>query len=259
MAPRIVETIKSREIRSLTEPFAGVAAVSFMYRQAGGTAPIRLYDLNGDLVSLHRSVVEGRDFFVSFAETIWEALTPDRYMEARRMFNSRTMSEYAQAALFLWMNKHGFNGLCRYNRSGEFNVPVGRQSQPPKLPKEEMLMFARAFKTDTIDTACFSETMTLERSAVGDLFYCDPPYIGDGFVGYVGGGFSLEQQCDLARRARMLADNGRFVIVSNASSPLALEVYSGADQIDEAEAPRSISRNPDGRKAAKEIIARYGI
>ena len=123
-----------------------------------------------------------------------------------------------------------------------------------------MISFWRSFRQDEIAAMDFGKSMTLANSVRGDLFYCDPPYIGSGsFVDYTGSGFSMEQQVELAERARMLADNGRYVIVSNSLCDEALAVYGNADSIETVVAARSISRNGNGRKPVGEIIAVYGI
>ena len=260
LADKILSIADRAEFNSLTEPFAGAAAVSCQYRAKGGTRPVRLYDSNPDLINLHASVAYGREFFLSFAEVAWDTFKRKDYSAVRDMFNSRKLSEYTQAAMFLWMNKYGFNGLCRYNSSGKYNVPVGKQKSDPKLPKDEMISFWRSFRRDEIAAVDFGVSMTLANSVRGDLFYCDPPYIGSGsFVDYTGSGFSMDQQVELAERARMLADNGRYVIVSNSLCDESLAVYGNADRIETVVAARSISCNGDGRKPVEEMIAIYGI
>lgn len=260
IAPAIMEIVEGRtsDFARLTEPFAGGAALSCYYRGVGGRRRVRLYDVNKDLIALHRSTVGGRDFFLDFVEAAWSAFKRDDYYTIRDTFNSRKLSEFSQAAMFLWMNKYGFNGLCRYNRSGEFNVPKGSQSSEPTAPIKEMKEFAKMFRRDLLEVSPFQDSMKLENSIAGELFYCDPPYLGT-FSNYAAGGFGCDEHIELARMARVLGDNGRKVVVSNSDCPDTLSVYSNADEIIELSSMQSVSRDASSRGATREVVALYGF
>lgn len=261
LAPSIMEIAESRGgggFPRLTEPFAGGAAFSCYYRSIGGRAKVRLYDVNEDLINLHRCVAGGRLFFSEFVGAAWNTFRREDYRVIRDTFNSRKMSENTQAAMFLWMNKFGFNGLCRYNSDGMFNVPVGKQTSDPKAPLEAMNQFAAYFRHDVIETAPFTDTMTLGNSIHGELFYCDPPYLGM-FSGYTAKGFGCDEHIALAQAARTLADNGRKVMISNSLCDDTLSVYGDADEIVEVNSMQSISRDSGSRGAIREVVALYGF
>lgn len=98
------------------------------------------------------------------------------------------------AARFMYLNRHGFNGLCRYNRRGQFNVPFGKYKKP-YFPLDEIHAFKEKAKRATFITAHYSETLELVRDGY-DVIYCDPPYLteSDNFTAYHGSGFTHMDQ-----------------------------------------------------------------
>ncbi len=96
----------------------------------------------------------------------------------------RPVESVENAARFLYLNRHCFNGLCRYNRRGEFNVPFGKYKKP-YFPADEIRAFAEKAKRATFITAHYSETLDLVRDG-NDVVYCDPPYLteSDNFTAY---------------------------------------------------------------------------
>ncbi len=74
---------------------------------------------------------------------------------------------------FVYLNRHCFNGLCRYNSKGQFNVPFGRYTKPT-FPNVEMLNFHEKSKRAVFEIADFKVIM--EKADIGSVVYCDPPY-----------------------------------------------------------------------------------
>ena len=105
------------------EPFVGSGTV-FLNIKADNYL---LADLNKDLITLYNILKESGVDFVAFCKTLFTKANNNEltYYELRDVFNT-TEDDYYKAALFVYLNRHAFNGLCRYNTSGGFNVPYGK-------------------------------------------------------------------------------------------------------------------------------------
>ena len=128
LVPVLMEYWAGHEDRRLVEPFVGGLAVTL------GLAPrsALLNDANPHLIAFYRWLQRGLDVRTTNIE-----LTNDRavYAHNRTRFNELIrdgQAESAEAAtLFYYLNRTGYNGLCRFNARGFFNVPFGRYKRPP--------------------------------------------------------------------------------------------------------------------------------
>lgn len=254
---RVVDRIRARlpEGARLIEPFVGSAAVLLNtdYPQA------LLSDINADLVTLYQIVQRDADEFIAASRPLFEDLENDgtRYYAHRARFNAST-DAWERAILFLYLNRHGYNGLCRYNARGEFNVPFGRYTRP-YFPERELRDFHKRAQRATFCTADFR--LILDAARPGDVVYCDPPYLPlsttANFTDYAEGGFGPRDQLDLAQRAEALAARGVPVLISNHATPWALELYHAAD-LEQFGVQRFISCDGNNRHVADEVLALFG-
>ncbi len=242
--------------KRLVEPFAGSCAVMMNTEYE----EYLIADANQDLISLYRNVVEHTEIMTRKEFYAWEENNhKNDYISIRKLFNSIKVldksecDKYIQSARFLYLNRHCFNGLCRYNNSGEFNVPFGTYGRV-YFPEEEIRQFAE--KTTNAIIACLEWQDTLSLVDFGDGVYCDPPYMGDEkcFTKYHHTDFTHAHQIELAQALKVLNQSqGNPITVSN--SIHAKELYADLGFIiHEIDAPRSISANGN-RQSAKEIIA----
>lgn len=170
------------------------------------------------------------------------------FYQHRTRFNqllSVGRSETAEAAaLFYYLNRTGYNGLCRFNRQGEFNVPFGRYARIAYT--RDFSEYRDVFEGWTFETGDL-ESVPLER---GDFVYADPPYDVE-FTQYSKGGFSWEDQ---QRTAELLAKHRGPVILVNQATRRVEDLYRALGfSVDYLSGPRRISCTGD-RKPAKEII-----
>lgn len=189
------------------ELFAGSAAVAF------GLEPERvvLNDVNPHLMNFYQHVRRGMTY---------DLVTQNvAYYEHREWFNQLVgqgeIHSQMAAKLFYYLNVHGFNNLCRFNRKGEFNVPVrpgNRQMQPHDFAPYASLMDVWRFETGDFENV---------NLYVGDFIYADPPYDGT-FDGYTAGGFSW---ADHERLAKLLAHHPGPVVLVNAATGRVLDLY----------------------------------
>jgi len=238
----------------LVEPFVGSAA-AFLNTDYPGYL---LSDSNDDLIELYRILQREGEPFVRYCARLFtpENNREEAYYALREEFNA-CRRRRRRAALFLYLNRHGFNGLCRYNSRGGFNVPFGCY-QRPYFPEREMLHFYHRARHAEIVQRDFAETLRAARE--GDVVYCDPPYVPlsltANFTAYHRDGFDLALQERLADLARETAARGIPVLVSNHATPLTRELYAGAE-LHEIQVRRTISRDGTNRGLADEILALF--
>lgn len=254
IAQRILDYVPMESFR-LVEPFVGSAA--FALNAAPRATSFLLADVNPDLVALHNRVLTDPDALVEELRLLFrpENNTKERYIALREAFNA-TSDQNKRAALFLYLNKHGFNGLCRYNASGGFNVPFG-DMKSPRVPEHEILSFSKSLHAADIIKADFRAVV--QRAGKGDLLYCDPPYAPlsetASFASYAAGGFSAQDQKDLAEECAEAARRGAFVVISNHDTSFTREIYADAKQILTLDVVRSVSAAGGSRGKAKELLA----
>lgn len=252
---RIVERIKDilPTGKRLIEPFVGSGAL-FLNAEF---PHYLLADANTDLIHCYQHLQHRG---VEFVERCAAYFTPannsaDAYYELRERFNA-TVHPPERAALFVYLNRHGYNGLCRYNSSGGFNVPFGRYAKP-YFPREEMLSFWRKTARCTFQAADFLHTM--DSAELGDVIYCDPPYVPlsstANFTSYSADGFTLQSQQALAAKAAELARRGVSVILSNHDTAFTRSIYEGANRLIGFEVQRHISCDGANRSQAAELLA----
>ncbi|CAG9412332.1 DNA adenine methylase [Providencia alcalifaciens] len=257
---RIMEQLRPHlpKTKRLVEPFAGSCAVMMNtdYEQ------YLIADINNDLMNLYTQIKCSVDLFIALSKAHFaNGNNENMFYEKRDIFNIKFPTEHLlgeivvlnDAALFLYLNRHGYNGLCRYNQKGKFNVPFG-QNKTIYFPENEIIAFKiKAQKADIVNLV-WQDTLSLVEN--NDGIYCDPPYMGgrESFTQYHTTGFSNTDHEALAIALKDINDNqGNPVTVSN--SPEAKALYADLGfTIYEIEAPRTIAANGN-RKTATEIIA----
>lgn len=130
---RILATIDHYDPDVLIEPFCGALNVG-----ANVECDIKIVnDINSDLMNLH-ALVKGNPYELIEVSKHYFDMGIESYKEIRDAFNAYDRMDIVCAAMFLYLNRHCFNGLCRYNKSGKFNVPVGDYKKA-YFPEEEIL------------------------------------------------------------------------------------------------------------------------
>lgn len=239
----------------LIEPFVGAGSV---FLNTDFPRYI-LADINSDLINLYNIVKTRVDEFVKDARELFQPGTNDAdFYYARREEFNKSVDPYRRALLFLYLNRHCYNGLCRYNLRGQFNVPFGRYRRP-YFPEEELYWFSERSHNATF--VCESYDVTLNMATAGSVVYCDPPYaplsLTANFTAYHTNSFSQVQQQHLAQLAAELSqERGITVLISNHDTPLTREWYQLSDMFS-IKARRSISRNSDGRNKVDELLALF--
>jgi DNA adenine methylase len=243
------------EADRLIEPFVGSAALFLgtNYRRA------LLTDVNPDLIAVYSQLKEGGAGFTAQCADLFgiAANKAEIYYMRRDEFN-RCEDLARRAALFVYLNKHCYNGLCRYSQLGKFNVPFGRYARV-SFPESEMLAFAE--KAAVAELRCCTFADALAEAATGDVVYCDPPYVPlsatANFTAYDRGGFSMSEQERLADAAEVARRRGAVVLISNHDTAVTRRLYAGASQLVTVSVQRNISRDAATRGRVRELLALY--
>jgi len=227
-----------------------------------------LADSNGDLIELYLLVADEFREFNAYAKSMFvpENNRPDRYYHLRDRFNEIRLDPWTcvqveRAAIFLYLNRHCYNGLCRYNSRGGFNVPFGRYRKP-YYPEAELRHFHQKANERHLELYVMDYRRTmLAMTRPGDSLYLDPPYLpennkAEGFTAYNSKGFGMADHLELTRLAAQAARSGVQVVLSNHSRHDINKTYReyGA-RLHFHSQPRAINSKTIGRIPAREVLA----
>ena len=241
------------------EPFIGGGAVFFSLRACGAVSGRAiLTDLNAHLMTTYAAV---RDTPAPLAHRVLNLVakhSDEEYYRERERFNTEKLPPLERAALVIYLNKAGFNGLYRVNRKGLFNVPVGRQANGPSAPTVEHLeACSRALGGVDLFPAPFASV--LDRAKAGDFVYFDPPYVPVSqtafFTAYAWEGFGKAEQELLRDVFTQLDKRGCLVMLSNSGNLEVQQLYRGYD-CTQLTARRSINSKADARGPVTEVVIR---
>lgn len=243
--------------RRLVEPFAGSCAVALNIYYP----EYLLADRNQALVAMHNHFAADKyaDLFCE-ASRLFAPLynTGEMFYTVRKLFNETPLTNPMSAVYLLWLNRHCYNGLFRFNKAGGFNAPYGRYKKV-YFPAEELATFRmQPFRLYLQDFR-----RTFEQVRPGDVVYCDPPYAvasgqKAGYTSYDGGVFTERDQTDLVRHAISAVEkHGVTVLISNHDTLHTQLWYNEATEVHTYPVGRSISCKGDGRKPAQELLAIY--
>ncbi len=234
------------------EPFVGGGALFFDLAPSSAV----LTDSNERLVRTYRAIRDDVDGVISILETYQYS---KEFFDLVRAFDvDACANECAAAAWFVYLNKCGFNGLYRVNKSGVFNVPFGDQSNPTICDADNLRACSAVLQG--VEIQCDHFANVLSRAKTNDLVYFDPPYVplsaSSNFTAYTSEGFDLSEQVKLRDVARELKRRGVHVLLSNSSAPLVETLYGDGFECSRVDASRAI--NSDGAKRGKvaEVILR---
>lgn len=248
LVPHVAPLWQRFKGRRLVEPFCGGLAIALSLRPARAW----LSDINPHVVNFYRWLKGGLEFEIAMREIVMrndEAL----FYRHRERFNCLVAAGAGDgaeaAALFYYLNRTGYNGLCRFNRKGEFNVPFGRYDRINYAI--DCSAYRTAFKRWDFSIGDFAALELKPR----DFIYADPPYDVE-FTQYSKEQFGWEEQ---VRLAEFLARHRGPVMLSNQATPRILRLYSKLDfSIRFLRAPRMISCTGN-RTPATEVLATKGI
>ncbi len=243
LVPHVTPLWEKTQAVRLVEPFCGGVAVAL------GLMPDQalLSDINPHLVNFLKHLQQGLQITIPLQND------RDLYYQYRERFNELIRQNAAgsseSAQLFYYLNRTGYNGLCRFNRSGLFNVPFGKYKTINYVT--DFSAYAESLSHWQFRVGRFD---TLELQA-DDFVYADPPYDVE-FVSYSKEGFSWADQ---VRLGEWLVEHPGPVVLSNQATDRIVDLYKKLGfELQFFQSPRRISCTGD-RTPAKEVLATRGI
>ncbi|EFM9023873.1 Dam family site-specific DNA-(adenine-N6)-methyltransferase, partial [Escherichia coli] len=228
------------EGKRLIEPFVGGGAV---FMNAGYQENL-LNDVNADLINFYKTLQREAHSLITLAHRFFQDYnTQEGYLAVRNAFNKQVYDDLHRAAAFLFLNRHCFNGLTRYNQAGEFNVGYGKY-KTPYFPLQEMEAFLGA--EGRSEFVCGDFAAVIEAAGEGDVIFCDPPYEPlpntEGFTNYSGHDFKFEEQKRLVSLLTDAHRRGAKVLITNSGAPNIRELYHDSGfRVEPLFARRSVS------------------
>ncbi|ECE8260868.1 Dam family site-specific DNA-(adenine-N6)-methyltransferase [Salmonella enterica subsp. enterica serovar Hvittingfoss] len=237
----------------LIEPFAGGGSI---FLNAGFDEAI-VSDACQDLILTYQVMQREPLALIDKANVMFrEGNNPEYFDDIKVRFNRRDMTQMERAAAFIYLNRHCYNGLMRYNRQGEFNVGFGKYRQP-YFPLAELEAFSAVASRCTFAVADCNDTVAL--AGEGDVVFCDPPYEPmpgkSGFTNYSGQSFRFDDQVRLAQSLKAAHQRGASVVITNSGAPAIRELYTSMGfDVRPLRARRSISCTGETRETVTDII-----
>ena len=242
------------------EPFVGGGAVIFALLPANAL----INDINKALINTYRTICNESDAFLKevnrLDNDIWED-GKKYYYSIREHYNDKLMrSEYdvELAALFVFINKHCFNGLYRVNGKGLFNVPYNN-SRRVSVDENVIIATSEYLRGVTIIDGDFEQAC--KNAKKGDFVFIDSPYAPlnpTSFESYTKEGFDIESHKRLAKLYDELTARGCYCMLTNHNTELINELYGNKDyKIDVVSVKRMINSDASNRVGEEVIICNY--
>jgi DNA adenine methylase len=220
------------------EPFLGSGAVFFDLHGSGRLKghDVVLIDSNADLIGCYQMVRDAPDEVGRLLEGLaaghaqggnayYYDVRDGRFNPMRKALRHSDGSiPYTPelAAMLIYLNRTGYNGLFRLNRRGGFNVPAGRYARPTICNRAHVSAVAQALADSRARLVCASFDAAMDVAAAGDFLYIDPPYSPisrtANFTSYTADRFGTDSQQRLQQMVIQLARRGSHLLVSNSAS-----------------------------------------
>ena len=259
LLPQIKERMPEK-YNSYFEPFVGGGAVIFELLPTNAL----INDINKALINAYRQICNAPEAFLAAVKQLDEAMWEDGkkyYYSLREHYNDKLMkAEYdvELAALFVFINKHCFNGLYRVNGKGLFNVPYNN-SRRTSVDESIIMEVSRYLQGITIMDGDFEEAC--DGAGQGDFVFIDSPYAPlnpTSFESYTKEGFDIESHRRLSNLFDKLTNRGCYCMLTNHNTELINELYSGKGyRRDVVSVKRMINSDASKRVGEEIIICNY--
>jgi hypothetical protein len=259
LLPQIKERMPEK-YNSYFEPFVGGGAVIFELLPTNAL----INDINKALINAYRQICNAPEAFLAVVKQLDEAMWEDGkkyYYSLREHYNDKLMkAEYdvELAALFVFINKHCFNGLYRVNGKGLFNVPYNN-SRRTSVDESIIMEVSKYLQGITIMDGDFEEAC--EGAGQGDFVFIDSPYAPlnpTSFESYTKEGFDIESHRRLSNLFDKLTNRGCYCMLTNHNTELINELYSGKGyRRDVVSVKRMINSDASKRVGEEIIICNY--
>lgn len=259
LIPQIRERMP-KKYEDYYEPFVGGGAVIFDLLPANAL----INDINKALINTYRQIRDIPEKFIADVNRLDKEMPEDGrayYYSLRELYNDKLMkSEYdlELASLFVFINKHCFNGLYRVNGKGLFNVPYNN-SRRASIDEEAIMEISKYLKDVKIVDGDFEEAC--EDAKRGDFVFLDSPYAPlnpTSFESYTKEGFDVESHKRLSKLYDDLTDRGCYCMLTNHNTQLINDLYGNKGyKIEVVSVKRMINSDASNRVGKEVIICNY--
>lgn len=254
LLPELLKRVPTK-INTYYEPFLGGGALFFALAAEGRFREAVLSDMNESLVITYIEIRDNVENVIDRLIRMEERHCKDYYYEVR---NTIPQDNAYIAARFIYLNKTCFNGLYRVNKSGQFNVPMGRYKNPKIYDSEGLRVASQALTNVSVLLQDFSRSDRVYRNIEPrDFVYLDPPYVPvsktSNFTAFAAAGFDWSDHQRLASHIGIFAEKHVPFLLSNADTASTRELY-GKFKVDRIEARRNVNSKGDKRGVVGELL-----
>ena len=248
-----------KQFSTYHEPFLGGGAVMFNLLTKKPQLSCNVSDFNSDLILAYVTIRDKLEKLIESLENHsknYHKNSTEYYYEVRKQEPKQQIEKVSR---LLFLNKTCFNGLYRVNKKGQFNVPLGRYTNPNIVNKENLTAVSKILQSKKIKISCRDFEAVLGDAKKGDLVYFDPPYqpvsSTANFTSYTHRDFTEDDLERLAKLADQLHSKGCYVLLSNSNSKTVKDFFSKKYwKISSINVNRAINSNAQKRTGHKEII-----
>ena len=259
LIPQIRERMP-KQFNNYYEPFVGGGAVIFELLPENAL----INDINRALINAYQMICNHPQEFLHEINRLdaemWED-GKEYYYSLREHYNDKLMKgefDVELAALFVFINKHCFNGLYRVNGKGLFNVPYNN-SRRNSVDEQSIMEISEYLRNVTIISGDFEAAC--EGASAGDFVFIDSPYAPlnpTSFESYTKEGFDIESHKRLANLFDELTARGCYCMLTNHNTELINELYGNKGYtIDVVSVKRLINSDASNRVGEEVIICNY--
>ena len=248
-----------KQFTTYHEPFLGGGAVMFNLLTKKSQLSCNVSDFNSDLILAYVTIRDKLEKLIESLENHsknYHKNSTEYYYQVRKQEPKQQIEKVSR---LLFLNKTCFNGLYRVNKKGQFNVPLGRYTNPNIVNKENLTAVSKILQSKKIKISCRDFEAVLGDAKKGDLVYFDPPYqpvsSTANFTSYTHRDFTEDDLERLAKLADQLHSKGCYVLLSNSNSKTVKDFFSKKYwKISSINVNRAINSNAQKRTGHKEII-----
>lgn len=247
-----------KKFNTYFEPFLGGGALLFHLLNQSPNLKCHVSDLNSDLILAYITI---RDKVEQLVESLERH--SGKYFTAKQEYyysvrESAPKNQIEKVSRLLFLNKTCFNGLYRVNSKGQFNVPLGKYTNPSIVNKENLQAVSKILQSKNIAIRCQDFAAVLDEAKKDDFVYFDPPYQPvsktANFTSYTKCEFTYDDLKRLAEVCQKLDKKDCNVLLSNSNTKEVRKLFSSKWKVAEISANRAINSNSKKRTGHSELL-----
>ena len=240
------------------EPFLGGGALLFHLLNQSPNLKCNISDLNSDLILAYITIRDKVEQLVESLERHSGKYSADKIEYYYSVRESAPKNQIEKVSRLLFLNKTCFNGLYRVNSNGQFNVPLGRYTNPSIVNKENLISVSKILQSKNIAIRCQDFEAILDEAKKDDFVYFDPPYQPvsktANFTSYTKCEFTYDDLKRLANVCQKLDKKDCKVLLSNSNTKEVRKLFSSKWKVVEVSANRAINSNSKKRTGHTELL-----